>query len=249
MKIAVIQFDILWGNPSSNRNKIEEIIRTIPSCDVIVLPEMFTTGFAMDPDAITTEPEQDLEWMSTIAKRCDCTICGSIIQKKQGQYFNSFIFSTPEGTNYQYDKRHLFGFGGEKKCYKPGTESLEIEWRNVRFKFAVCYDLRFPSWLRNHPIIPYDVLICVANWPVSRRNAWDILLQARAIENQCYVIGCNRLGKDAGCIYNGGSKIISPKGEILSACMDDKENYIIEEIDMEKLYSFREKFPVLNDAD
>ena len=156
-------------------------------------------------------------------------------------------FVTPDGGVRVYDKKHLFGYGGERDRFSAGIDRVTVEYDGVRFMLAVCYDLRFPVWLRN--IGDYDVLIVSANWPEGRRRAWDVLTKARAIENQCYVIAVNRVGKDPACVYSGGSALIDPCGCTLAACEDEKEGHAEAVIDMDALNAFRNKFPVLDDAD
>ncbi|MCC8070837.1 MAG: nitrilase family protein [Bacteroidales bacterium] len=259
MKISIIQTDIAWGNPELNRQRLssmidEEVAREGAS-DLYVLPEMFSTGFAMEPEAVAESDGATLRWMAALTYRLNAAICGSVATEEKDQeegvkrYFNRLYFVTPEGETTLYDKHHLFTFSGEHEHYTAGKDRSELTFCGVRFRLAICYDIRFPWWLRNRPEEPYDVLIVVASWPQSRRAVWDILLRARAIENQAYVVGVNRIGSDPSCDYDGGSAIISPYGGILVAASDNKSEIKSATIDLGRLYNFRRKFPVLNDSD
>ena len=174
-------------------------------------------------------------------------IAGSIATEEEGVFYNRFYFVTPEGDYAQYDKHHLFTYGGEHNHYHAGQERVVVEYMGVRILLAICYDLRFPVWSRNRK--DYDMAIYVASWPTPRVEAWKALLHARAIENQCYVVGVNRVGKDPYCQYSGHSAIIDPYGKTLAECNEDKECLLTAQIDMDTLKAFREKFPVLEDAD
>lgn len=235
MKVKILQTDIVWADPERNLELLDERFKTVEDADLYVLPEMFTTGFATEPEGIAECEGLGLEWMKRKAAERNCAIAGSIATYENGKHYNRFYFVTPEKT-WQYDKHHLFTYGGEHHHFTAGNEKVVAEWRGVRFRLAVCYDLRFPVWLRNgNP--EYDALIVVASWPEVRAEAWKTLLRARAMENQCYVIGVNRIGDDPNCHYSGDSALIDAYG------------HNAEEIDMDSLNSFREKFPVLNDAD
>ena len=172
---------------------------------------------------------------------------GSIAVTKDGKYYNRFYFVKPDGSVAQYDKKHLFTYGGEHLRFTPGEERVVVEWKGVRILLEICYDLRFPVWARNRG--DYDMILYVASWPTPRVNAWSALLVARAIENQCYVAGVNRVGTDPTCEYCGGSVIIDPYGKTIAACAMGEECEATAEVDMELLEAFRKKFPVLNDAD
>ena len=248
MNIKILQHDITWANPKENVKHLNALIDSQKGADLYVLTEMFSTGFATQPEGIA-EPEgcETLEWMKQKAKECHAAIAGSIAIEKDGNYYNRFYFVKPDGEVTQYNKRHLFTYGGEHKRFTRGEERVIVEWRGVRFLLLVCYDLRFPVWSRNRG--DYDAILYVANWPTPRVEAWSALLRARAIENQCYVAGVNRVGTDPNCEYCGGSAIISPYGKTLAACEDGKECIASSELDMQELEAFREKFPVLSDAD
>lgn len=248
MKIAVIQQDILWKDKKGNLQQATAAIRRAGKADVYVLPEMFTTGFCMDPAAIA-EPEGGivLSWMRQIAGEMDAAVAGSVAVESNGKYFNRFYFVQPDGSFASYDKRHLFTYGGEDKAYAPGTGRIVVDFRGVRILLQVCYDLRFPVWSRNRG--DFDVILYVASWPVNRIAVWDLLLRARAVENQCYVVGANRVGNDPICEYPGHSVVIDPYGHVVAECQECLSGSVAVEIDMPKLSAFRQKFPVLEDGD
>ena len=248
MKVVLLQMDVEWAHGKANREKAERMILGCPGADLYVLPEMFSTGFATEPEGIA-EPEgsETLQWMRRKAQACDAAIAGSVAIEKEGKYYNRFYFVKPDGTVTYYNKRHLFTYGGEDKHFTRGEERVIVEFRGVRFLLLVCYDLRFPAWSRNRG--DYDAILYVANWPTPRVEAWKALLRARAIENQCYVAGVNRVGTDPSCEYCGGSAIISPYGQTLAACEDSQECVAEAELDMQALEAFRQKFPVLNDGE
>lgn len=252
MQITLFQQNIDWLSPKTNFAKIESVLATHTETDLLVMPEMCSTGFVTDPSSDDVEPSAKIEQLLlSLATRYQTALCGSfaVTDDKAVSNYNRFLFVTPEGMIYRYDKHHLFTIGGELQGYEPGIEKPVFEWRGVRFRPLVCYDLRFPVWNRNTPELLYDVLICVANWPQARRLAWDTLLAARAIENQAYVIGVNRVGDDTLCHYDGGSRVIHPYGHIVAQCPDEQEAICTFTPDMKKLESFRQKFPSLKDAD
>jgi predicted amidohydrolase len=183
-----------------------------------------------------------------MAKNKDAAVCGSIaITGADGWRRNRHYFITPDGDEWFYDKRHLFAIGGEEQEFVAGQKRCVAHFRGCRFLLSTCYDLRFPVWLRNKG--DYDAIICVASWPQGRQAVWELLLRARAIENQCYVAGCNRVGSDHACQYRGGSLLTGPKGETVCACPDSITSTSTGTIDLEQLYVFREKFNVLDDRD
>ena len=231
MKLTLLQTDIVWGDPEANRSRAEALIASQPGADLYVLPEMFTTGFA-------TEEE---------AAKGDCALAGSVALREGDRCFNRFFFVKPDGTVTQYDKRHLFTYGGERNRFTGGDRRVIVEWRDVRFLLLVCYDLRFPVWMRNRN--DYDAILLVANWPQVRQDAWKTLLKARAIENQCYVAGVNRVGKDPVCEYIGGSALYNPFGQQLVRCRDAEADAASGMVYMGMLEDFRKKFPVLEDGD
>ena len=248
MKITILQRNIEWANPAVNVQRADEAINRHPGSDLYVLPEMFTTGFCTHPEGIAECAESEsLEWMKRKAVETGAAIAGSIAVAQGNKYYNRFYFVKPDGSVAQYDKKHLFTYGGEHLRFTPGNKRVVVEWKGVRILLEVCYDLRFPVWARNYG--DYDMILYVASWPTTRVAAWSALLVARAIENQCYVVGVNRVGNDPVCEYCGGSVIIDPYGRTLVACMMGEECEASAEVDMRKLEAFREKFPVLNDAD
>lgn len=240
--------DIAWSNPSDNVRKANAMIDDAPKADLYVLPEMFSTGFATCPEGIAEEEGSDtLSWMKHKAEEKDAAIAGSVAISSGGKYYNRLYFVKPDGSVAFYDKRHLFSYAGENEHYTSGAERVVVEWQGVRIMLQVCYDLRFPVFSRNHG--DYDMVVYVAAWPTSRIHVWDTLLKARAIENQCYVAGVNRIGSDPNCDYCGHSVIISPYGKEIATCEELTECSAQADIDMEQLEAFRKKFPVLNDAD
>ena len=240
--------DIAWGDCQGNVRRADAMIDNAPEADLYILPEMFSTGFAADPEGMAeSEKGKTVEWMRRKAVAKDAAIAGSLAIKSGERYFNRLYFVKPDGEVTTYDKRHLFSYAGENLHYTRGEERVIVEWRSVRIMLQVCYDLRFPVFSRNHG--DYDMIIYVASWPTSRIKVWDTLLHARALENQCYVAGVNRVGRDPNCEYCGNSLIISPYGEDLAVCGSGEESAMMAEIDMEMLRSFRKKFPVIDDAD
>lgn len=249
MKVTILQTDIKWVQPDKNQVVAGQLISNNPGSDLYILPEMWATGFITDPAKYSAEVnfQKSLEWMKETAQSNRCALCGSLsILTHQSQYRNRLYFVMPDGEYYYYDKHHLFKYGGEDVYYTAGDKRVIAKYKNFRFLLQTCYDLRFPAWMRYKE--DYDAIIFVANWPQNRQDAWNILLRARAIENQCYVIGCNRTGEDDRCQYNGNSAIIDPKGALL-AKSDEKEQAITAEIDLDKLNHYRSKFPVLKDRD
>lgn len=251
MTITLLQQDIVWGNPTANQEAAEQAILAAAPSDLYVLPEMWSTGFATEPDGIAERDESSLSWMKQMAAKMDAAIAGSVATEIDSQFYNRFYFVKPTGEVCHYDKHHLFTYGGEHHRYTAGKSKVIVEWRGVRFLLQVCYDLRFPIFARNASEGPdaYDVALYVASWPTSRREPWDLLLRARAIENQCYVCGVDRVGSDPACEYNGGTAFIDAYGHTVASCPDGKPGYITIEPDLKRLKEFRKKFPVLSDRD
>lgn len=247
MKVSILQHDIVWGNPAENRLRLQQQIEAQPGADLYVLTEMWSTGFAINPEGVAERDEASLQWMKDMAVQQQAAIAGSLAIEQDGSFHNRLYFVKPDGVVEYYDKRHLFSYGGEDKYYSPGTERVVVEWKGVRFLLTVCYDLRFPVWMRY--CNDYDAIICVANWPTVRIDSWQTLLRARAIENQCYVVGVNRIGKDSDCDYCGCSAIINPYGQTIAECERDKECSMEAVFDMEKLNAYRAKFPALKEKD
>lgn len=248
MKISIIQQDIAWADVTENIRRADAAVDSRPGADLYVLPEMFSTGFCTDPVGIAEGPGlRSLEWMKAKAAKTDAAIAGSVAVNEEGRYYNRFYFVSPDGNVEWYDKKHLFTYGGEHERFTAGSERVVVEFRGVRILLEVCYDLRFPIWSRNRG--DYDMILYVASWPTVRINAWKSLLVARAIENQCYVVGVNRVGSDPSNEYSGGSMVIDPYGRIIASCEDGVESVETAEVDMDALEAFRKKFPVLNDSD
>ena len=250
MKITIVQPDLIWEEKTANFRNLEALISPLLNkTDIIILPEMFNTGFSMNPGKLSESPgSETFEWMLRISERGNFGICGSYIIKEEDHYYNRWVFVSPEEESWCYNKRHLFSIGGEDKLFSLGKERLVFRFRGMRISPNICYDLRFPVWSRNRN--DYDLLINSANWPESRREVWNTLLKARAIENQCFVAGSNRIGIDgAGINYCGDSMIIGPKGEILARSKVDEQESISYDISLSELSDFRSKFPVQKDAD
>ena len=249
MKVTVVQHDIAWLDKQRNLQAVENLLGNCGKTDLIVLPEMFATGFCMDAAGIA-EPENGgevLRWMKQTAREKDAAVTGSAAVSSNGKFFNRMYFAMPDGATEYYDKRHLFSYSGENGHYSPGMERKIVEFRGVRILLQICYDLRFPVWSRNRG--DYDLAIYDASWPVNRISVWELLLKARAVENQCYVAGANRVGCDPICQYNGKSAIIHPYGSTMAGLSDGEAGCITAELDMQWLAGFRKKFPSLHDAD
>ena len=248
MKVTILQRDIVWADPAENVRRADEAIDCNPGSDLYVLPEMFSTGFCTQPEGIAEPAENEtVRWMKTKSQQTGAAIAGSIAIHEDGKFYNRFHFVTPDGNITTYDKKHLFTFGGEHKRFTAGSERVIVTYKGFRILLEICYDLRFPVWSRNKG--DYDMIIYVASWPTPRVEAWKALLTARAIENQCYVVGVNRVGDDPGNNYCGGSRVIDPYGQIMAECEDGKEMEATANVDMAVLEAFRAKFPVLDDAD
>lgn len=251
LKVCLIQADIEWANTQANVENMRHQLLGAPPSDLYVLPEMWSTGFITSPTpSAVADWHLALGFMQEMATKLDAAVSGSLaVQAEDGTYRNRLFFVTPSDVSY-YDKRHLFTYGGEDKHYTAGSERVVVEWRGVRFLLQVCYDLRFPVFARNKAegASAYDAILYVASWPVTRIEVWKTLLRARAIENQCYVFGVNRIGTDPVCQYSGATLYVDPYGRSVQ-CPDDTAHNLIGIIDMERLQSFRKKFPVLADAD
>ena len=250
LKIALIQADLVWQNAKQNRINFSEKINNITeTVDLIVLPEMFTTGFSMQPQQIAEYLVGDtVKWMQKIASEKNTAICGSVIISENKNFYNRFLFVHPSGKIEYYNKRHLFTLAGEHTVYTRGEEKLLINYKGFKICPLVCYDLRFPVWARN--VENYDVLLYVANWPKPRINAWDTLLKARAIENMCYTIGVNRVGTDANNLeYNGHTAIYNCLGEQVAETQENIEDIVIVTLEKNHIDETRTKFNFLNDKD
>jgi omega-amidase len=258
LRITLVQSDLHWEDREANLKHLDVHLAGINEpTDVVVLCEMFTTGFSMQADRIAEKHDAEhmhtLNWMRVWAKKLDAVITGSVSVNEDGTHYNRLYWVLPDGRINTYDKRHTFTFAGEDKHYAKGYSRIVEEWRGWRICPLICYDLRFPVWSRNILVDDepaYDVLLYVANWPEVRRAPWQKLLLARAIENQCYVCAVNRVGSDAnGNVYSGDSAAIDPRGDYMAHFTDGKEHVHTAVCSRAALDDFREKFPVLRDAD
>jgi len=250
LNIVGIQSSIVWEKPASNLEYFGQQISKLPSTvDLVILPEMFTTGFSMNPISIAETMEgPSIKWMVTTAKTNRMALVGSVVIKENAQYFNRLFFIHPNGHIETYDKRHLFTLAKENDQYTSGEERLIVFYKGWRICPLICYDLRFPVWSRNTN--EYDLLVFVANWPSIRIHAWDTLLKARAIENMSYCIGVNRVGKDEnGYEYNGHTAIYNFLGEKLSRTIEGKENILQCVVSKNELQKIRQKLNFLEDQD
>ena len=247
MKITLVQTDIKWCSPQENMQRAEAAIASNPGSELYILPEMFTTGFCMEPqEAAEPQGGAGLAWMADAARRHNAAIAGSIAVEEGGKYYNRFYFVRPDGGYAQYDKVHLFTYSGEDKVYTKGTERKIIEYRGIRILPIICYDLRFPVFIRNRK--EYDLIICVANWPAVRSKPWCTLIRARAIENQCYIIAANRTAShDAH--YIGYSAVIDYAGRTIAQARDRIAQTVTATISKAALDNARATFPALADAD
>lgn len=254
LNITVVQTNLHWENPEANRAMLEEKLSGIGLTDVIVLPEMFTTGFTMNSSLAEPMNFHTTKWMHNMAIKTNALVLGSVIIKEGNSFFNRLIWMQPDGVCKTYNKRHLFRMADEDKVYSPGDSLLIAEWRGWKICPLVCYDLRFPVWSRNRvnaqaQSLNYDLLVYVANWPAARSHHWQTLLKARAIENQSFVVGVNRVGTDGkGILYNGHSAVVSPKGEVMFEAVGAEAIQTIQ-LKAEELKEWRAKFPAYFDAD
>ena len=242
-RVTILQRDIAWRDIEANLEAIERELQGVQS-DVVVLSEMFQTGFVTTPESVADDG-RTLEWMKRVAKSLDAAVVGSIIVRDGESYYNRAYFVKPSGEVAYYDKRHLFAMGGEQERFSAGNRRTVVEWRGVRYLLEICYDLRFPVWSRQRG--DYDVIIYSALWPAPRREVWRTLLRARAIENQCYVIGVNRVGEEPTLQYVGDSAVVDSYGRAIVELEGVAMATV--ELDMEALNNFRTKFNVGADAD
>jgi omega-amidase len=249
LELALIQTSTHWHAAQQNRDMFDEWFNQVPqTARVVVLPEMFTTGFTMSSDEVA-EPMDGatLAWLARWSRELDAVICGSAAIRVEGRIYNRMVWMPPSGKATVYDKRHLFRMAQEHQHYAPGTDRVVVEFDGWRVCLLVCYDLRFPVWFRNRR--DYDVYLCVANWPRARRDAWSTLLRARAIENQAYAVGCNVIGTDGnGIEYAGGSAAYAPDGKTLVEAGENPD-LIRVVLDADALTELRDGFPVWQDAD
>ena len=270
LTITTIQSNLIWEEKSANLRLLEQKIAGIEEkTEIVVLPEMFNTGFSMRPEALAeTMDGETVEWMKRVSRENGIVLTGSLMIEEAGNYYNRLVWMLPNGQYGHYDKRHLFAFGEEDKHYSPGNKRLIASVKGWKINLQVCYDLRFPVWARQAPshelrsfplqgtpkgeefsAPEYDLLIYVANWPERRSHAWKTLLCARAIENQCYVVGVNRVGSDGKNVYHSGnSLVIDPLGQVLYHMADEEDENTIT-LQKEMLEDVRSKFPFWKDAD
>jgi predicted amidohydrolase len=252
LSLTLIQPDIVWEDKGANLAHYTSMIEGITDrCEVVLLPEMFSTGFSMAPERLAEPMSGDtVSWMKALARQRRIILAGSLIIEEGGQYFNRFLWVQPDGVVHSYDKRHLFAFAGEDAHYSRGEGRVVVQVKGWKILLQVCYDLRFPVWARNRHKDPYDLLLYVANWPERRSAAWNTLLPARAIENQCYVAGVNRVGQDGkGNSYSGDSALYDAMGNILWKADYGKEAICTIVLSANDLARTREALPFLRDGD
>lgn len=250
LRISLVQMDVVWEDPVSNRLKLEQLMDPLRGVtDLVLLPEMFSTGFSMNARALAEPMDgETVIWMKACAKKLGAALAGSLIIEENGLFYNRFLFVTPSNEIFYYDKKHLFSIGDENQYFSCGNKRTVIQYNGWRIALFVCYDLRFPVWCRS--IKDADLMLFTANWPAARKNVWNTLMHARAIENQLYVAGVNRTGSDgSGIIYSGASMVIDPKGNIVSELTDCSDEILTCKLSLNELNKFREKFPVYRDED
>lgn len=249
LTVAIIQYDIVWENVEANKIYLESIFNKLDdSVDIVILPEMFLTGFSMNVAKTSMEIDgEEINWIKAWSKKKNVVILGSLAIKNNDKVYNSALFVEPDGLIHQYNKRHLFRMGEENKSFTQGVERIVVNYKGIRILPLICYDLRFPVWSRNQN--DYDLLIYMANWPASRQQVWDILLPARAIENQSYTIGVNRVGDGDGLLYIGGSKVVDYKGNIVADIQSQMQKVEVIQLDFNNQGIFRKKFPSFLDSD
>lgn len=250
LKVALIQADLIWENPKANREQFTEKIKQISGgINLIILPEMFTSGFTMNAETVAeTMQGKTVSWMLDIAEEKNAAVVGSLVIKENKKYYNRLLFVEPSGQITVYNKRHAFTLVGEEKIYNEGAEKVIMDYKGWKICPLICYDLRFPVWARNTE--DYDVLIYVANWPKPRISAWDTLLQARAIENMSYCVGVNRVGVDGvNSEYTGHSAVYDVLGNKISAFAENEQGFKIVTLEKRHVEAYRNKFKFLNDRD
>ena len=251
--VSLVQYNPHWEEVRLNLSRLDDMLQPlVGKTDLIVLCEMFSTGFSMNAGTICSAENSAaaLQWMQKQSRQIDAMIAGSIAVEENTHYYNRFYWISPDGNAGYYDKHHLFTMSGEPKYYTAGAARKQFEWRGWQIKPIICYDLRFPEWFRNSRTNPYDLLICSASWPTVRSDAWLTLLKARALENQCYVVGVNRVGTDGyGLEHKGDTIAYSPKGETIGQIPDDEEAVVTFDLSLSALHDFRKKFTALDDMD
>jgi predicted amidohydrolase len=253
LNVTLIQVDQVWEDKLANFSKYEAFFSQLNETDLVILPEMFHTGFSMSVDVLAEEWEdsEGLDFLKNWSSKLDCAFYTSLIIQEEQKFFNRGVFVSPDGKVNYYDKRKSFGLGGEDKFYTAGAKEVIVDWKGWKINLQICYDLRFPELIRNRLIDTnpaYDVLVYVANWPEKRIAHWETLLNARAIENQCYVLGVNRVGIDGkDLVYNGGSKAITSLGETKGAFSQNQEGFIQVNLDKTVIENTRLQLPFLKD--
>lgn len=251
LRLTLIQTSLEWEDKRSNLVMFDRLVNSMSEpTDMIVLPEMFSTGFSMNPEKFASDMNgEEVKWMKDAAAKTNAAICGSLMIEEGGKYFNRFIWAGPDGSVFTYDKKHLFRMGDEPMHYTPGKDRIRIPYKGWHIFPLICYDLRFPVWLKRTRAFEYDLMLVVANWPERRNTHWKILNRARAIENQCYLAAVNRVGVDgAGVSHSGDSMLIDPRGEVLfhkeqESCI---KTLVIQK---EEVHTYRSGFPVWEDDD
>ena len=250
MKIALFQYDIVWKDKEDNLRKLETQLKNGIDADLLILPEMFSTGFCMEPESLAEGNEGNtMSFLRCLSERYQTALCGSFVAEEGGKYYNRAFFVMPSGKIFYYDKRHLFLMGQEGDRYTAGDKRIIVNYKGWNICLMICFDLRFPVWSRNVDNA-YDLLIYVANWPTSRISSWNALLPARGIENLAYVCGVNRVGTDGmNNEHNGDSSVYDYKGKQLLRLENGEEHVAVVDLSKEKLDEFRKKFPVFCSAD
>jgi omega-amidase len=250
-RLTIAQQPLVWHDAVANRAHFTEVLKPLAgTTDLVVLPEMFTSGFTMKPESYAEPADGETRaWLKEQARALDAAVGGSVAVSDNGRFYNRFMLALPDGLTYWYDKRHLFRMGGEHRHYSAGDHALIIEWRGMRLCPLVCYDLRFPVWSRRRPELEYDLAIYCANWPAARRYAWSTLLRARAIENQAFVAGVNRVGVDGGGVAHAGDSVVLDfTGQPLVE-LTDSAQVVTVPLDVAALRDWRDRFPAHLDAD
>jgi predicted amidohydrolase len=250
-RVTLVQQPLVWQDAAANRAHFDVVLANLRGAtDLVVLPEMFTTGFTMNPEQFSESADGDTRaWLLAQAAALDAAVGGSVAVNDRGRFYNRFMLAMPDGLTYWYDKRHLFRMGGEHRHYSAGSHALIIEFRGIRMCPLVCYDLRFPVWSRRRPELDYDLILFAANWPAPRRHAWQALLRARAIENQAYCVGVNRVGADGeGNAYLGDSVVLDFLGMPLLE-LGSEPRIATVPIDGQAVREWRDRFPAHLDAD
>jgi omega-amidase len=252
LRVTIVQQSLVWHEPATNRERFDALLAPLANnTDLIVLPEMFPTGFSMDVEKLHETPNgPTASWLETKVRELNTAITGSLITQDGDRYYNRLLWAAPDSTLRHYDKRHLFRMAKEHDHFTSGGRlAMTVQWRGFTFCPLICYDLRFPVFSRRRPELEYDVLIYVASWPAARRQAWRTLLKARAIENQAFVVGVNRIGQDGnGIEYSGDSVVHDYLGEPVAELADESAVTTVE-LDGDALRAFRERFPAHLDAD